>query len=54
MEVGYIIVLGNINEGFSFIGPFSSFEEASENADKINNLTWISEISLPSVVSFNS
>jgi len=44
----YIIVCGNINEGFNFIGPFDSWDEASEYADVyVNDTTWISEIAVP-------
>lgn len=46
-EYQYIVVAGNINEGFSFIGPFMSFDEASDYADTMNVPTWISEITTP-------
>lgn len=29
----YIIVYGNLNDGFKFVGPFQTFDEADQNID---------------------
>jgi len=45
--IKYIVVAGNINEGFSFIGPFDSWDEADLYAANMNTQTWVSEITVP-------
>jgi hypothetical protein len=45
-QTPHILVVGNLSDGFTFVGPFSSFEAANEHADvrfSAHN-TWISQI----------
>ncbi len=41
-----IIVLGNLSDGFQFIGPFDTFDEASAYADNkfYDYVTWIASL----------
>lgn len=39
----YIVIVGNVVDGLSFIGPFDDGEEANEFAEhEFNGLEWIS------------
>jgi hypothetical protein len=45
-----IIVAGNLSDGFRFVGPFPSFDEAAEYADQfIDDTTWIATIEGPAM-----
>ena len=43
----FVLVVGNLSEGFRFIGPFSSFDEACEYPEYSNKITWISTLEKP-------
>jgi hypothetical protein len=47
-EKQFLVISGNLNEGFQFFGPFASFEEADEYTRSFNENTWISELIKPS------
>ncbi len=48
MSVGqYIIAVGNLTAGFYFVGPFDSFNQASEYADKKDEATRIIPLAIP-------
>jgi hypothetical protein len=40
----FIIIAGNISEGFRFIGPFLSFDDADEYSRKVNDTFWIATL----------
>jgi|TARA_R100001530_G_scaffold31868_3_gene25040 hypothetical protein len=40
----YVVLVGNISDGFSAYGPFDSFDSASLYADKFNEMSWIMEM----------
>lgn len=45
-----IIVAGNLSDGFRFVGPFQSFDEATEYAERwIDDTTWIASLDLPAM-----
>lgn len=43
----YIVVKGNLNDGFRFIGPFDSFEQADEYTTNDSADIWISQLEQP-------
>jgi len=43
----YILVIGNLSDGFGFVGPFVSFDEADEYSRDIDETTWISTLTPP-------
>lgn len=48
MDTPCIIVAGNLADGFRFVGPFPSFDEAAEYAERfIDDNTWISTLDAP-------
>jgi hypothetical protein len=45
-----IIVAGNLSDGFRFVGPFPSFDEAAEYAERwIDDTTWIASLDAPAM-----
>jgi hypothetical protein len=45
-----IIVAGNLSDGFRFVGPFPSFDEAAEYAERwIDDATWVASLDLPAM-----
>jgi hypothetical protein len=47
-ETGAILVVGNLSDGFRFVGPFSSFDEAAEYADSfICGMSWVATMDRP-------
>lgn len=50
MDTTCIIVAGNLADGFRFVGPFPSFDEAAEYAERfIDDNTWISTLDAPAM-----
>ena len=43
----FIIVAGNISEGFRFIGPFASFDDADEYSREVEDTYWIASVEQP-------
>ena len=43
----FIAVLGNLNDGYAFYGPFDSFDEASDFVDPQDKMSWIVELEEP-------
>jgi hypothetical protein len=43
-EEKFIIVVGNIADGFNFVGPFDCFEDADEHAQNFKEITWIATL----------
>jgi hypothetical protein len=45
----YVLVVGNLNEGYEFVGPFDSFDAADEYGSKRANtlMTWITPMFRP-------
>lgn len=45
-----IVVAGNLSDGFRFVGPFPSFDEAAEYAERwIDDTTWIATLDAPAM-----
>jgi hypothetical protein len=42
-----ILVVGNLSDGFRFIGPFSSFQEAVEYAERVDTDNWVATLEVP-------
>jgi len=42
-----ILVIGNLNDGFTFVGPFDSFDDADEYARNVNSMTWVATLDQP-------
>ena len=40
----YVALIGNISDGFEAYGPFSSFDLASDYADRFDDMSWIMEL----------
>jgi len=40
----YVVLVGNMSDGFSAYGPFYSFDSASLCADKFDEMSWIMEM----------
>ena len=40
MDKPCVLVIGNLNEGFRFIGPFADFDEAAEYSQKFGQDAW--------------
>jgi len=40
MDKPCVLVIGNLNEGFRFIGPFDDFDEAAEYSQKFGQDAW--------------
>lgn len=50
METQCVIVVGNLSEGFKFVGPFQSFDEAAEYAERFLDCeTWIATLDYPAM-----
>ena len=50
----YIVAEGNAFNGLSFVGPFSTFEEAALWANKYNGALWlVIEVTRPEVAAQN-
>lgn len=48
IEDQYIVMAGNISEGYESYGPFVSFDEASEWADvNVEGNSWIATLHSP-------
>ena len=43
----FVLVVGNLSEGFRFVGPFSSFDEACVYADQIGSENWVATLEKP-------
>jgi len=44
-ETSYIIVYGNLNDGFTFYGPYKSFDDADEASRYLDvHPTWIATV----------
>jgi len=48
-EHKHVLVVGNMNEGYEFVGPFDSFDAADAYADTHANtlMTWITPMFRP-------
>ena len=50
----WIIICGNPTDGFEYIGPFSSFEDAHKEVNEDGNIDdhewWITELTAPEIV----
>lgn len=40
----YIVVVGNISDGFKFYGPYESFDAASESPPGAEPFSWIAPL----------
>lgn len=40
----FVVVLGNLTDGFRFVGPFASFDEADEWANGVRETAWIATL----------
>ena len=40
METKYIVVRGNPRDGFTFVGPYDSVEQAIEDQDSVDTDWW--------------
>lgn len=40
----YIIVAGNLSDGFTFLGPFLTFDAAAIAAEGMPEMTWIATL----------
>ena len=40
----YIVVIGNICDGFQFVGPFPTFDDADEASRQYDKPTWIATL----------
>ena len=47
MDQQFIIVAGNISEGFEFIGPFECFDDADQETQEMKVPTWIATLESP-------
>lgn len=49
MDEPCILVIGNLADGFRFIGPFADFDEASEYSNRFGNGSqdWIATLESP-------
>jgi hypothetical protein len=49
MKDNYMVVIGNIFDGFSFYGPFATFDDASDWADTnaISSEWWVASVEIP-------
>jgi hypothetical protein len=45
----HILVLGNLNDGFEFIGPFDSFDDAADADIDENRLSWVATLTTPEI-----
>lgn len=39
-----ILIIGNLSDGFRFVGPFQSFEEAAEFAEGVDADNWVATL----------
>jgi hypothetical protein len=48
-DIQYVLIYGNLSDGFEFLGPFKSFDQASDYAlDRIEPVeTWITPLYRP-------
>lgn len=42
-----ILVIGNLSDGFRFVGPFTSFEEAVEYSQRVDTDNWVATLEKP-------
>lgn len=51
----YIIVAGNLSDGFTFVGPFNEQEDAFEYADEHlgHVITWVATLDTPETKGIN-
>ena len=42
-----ILVIGNLSDGFRFVGPFTSFGEAAEYAERVDTDNWVATLEKP-------
>ena len=45
-----VIVYGNLSDGFTFVGPFDSFDDADEYTQGTSTGFWIATLEQPDVV----
>jgi|LakMenEpi03Aug12_release.lakeMendotaPanAssembly.Ray.scaffolds.fasta_scaffold3752880_1 hypothetical protein len=43
-----ILVVGNLSEGFRFVGPFDDFDAAALYAEGVDAETWVASLEEPS------
>lgn len=46
-DLKYILVKGNLSDGFTFIGPFDSFDEAAFCQDAVRGYSWVASLHEP-------
>jgi hypothetical protein len=42
-----ILVLGNLSDGYTFVGPFDSFDEAAEADKNYSQMSWVATLTTP-------
>ena len=47
MKEKCILVIGNLSDGFQFVGPFDSFQEASEYSEGVDEMNWVATLEKP-------
>ena len=47
MKEKCVVVIGNLCDGFQFVGPFDSFQEASEYSERVDTDTWVATLYKP-------
>lgn len=44
MDKPCILVVGNLTEGYRFIGPFPNFDAAAQFSESVDNDTWVATL----------
>lgn len=44
MDNKWVIVAGNLNDGYKLYGPYETFKEAEKASNEINEPSWITKI----------
>ncbi len=47
MATDFILIKGNPVDGFEFVGPFPSNEDAMEHGDSVKTDWWVAELEEP-------
>ena len=40
----YIIVAGNLSDGFTFFGPYPTADDAAQASEEFRDMTWIATL----------
>lgn len=43
----YVLIAGNLSEGFRFFGPYLTLDDAACAADSLDEQTWVSTLEDP-------